>query len=229
MNAFWKWLIRADGRMVFLCTVAVFCVVAVWWGWRISQSVDAPAAQHSSTTDRPASAELALNSFLRRESNTQLYSVPATPFLYIERRRPPRDPRPRHDPVEDPAQLERTAQTQQTVDTDITAVVSVDNGGVSTEVRPPRVDPQPRQPDPGPPLRLTYRGYMHRSDGTMLALIEDSRSESSAFHPVGTNLFDITIKHPDGDSLEVLSPAGTSYTIRRGQPAYFINGELRER
>ncbi len=230
---------RADGRMIFLCTVAAFCAVAVWWGWRISQPVGVPAVPHSRATSRAAAEELALNTFLRREADAQRYIVPPTPFLYIERRRPPRRPPPDDNAVAQPVQPEDTQPVKPPDDTATPVKTPTDtperppqDGEQHQPMAPVDQDPPvrpPPPPDPGPPLRLTYRGYMYRPDGSLLALIEDSRSERAAFHPVGTNLFGITIQHPDGDTLEVLSVSGAAYTIRRGQPVYFINGEPRER
>jgi len=34
MNAFWRWLLRANARMVFLCLLALLCAVSGWWAWK---------------------------------------------------------------------------------------------------------------------------------------------------------------------------------------------------
>jgi hypothetical protein len=96
------------------------------------------------------------------------------------------------------------------------AVVAPTQPQVSPPVTTVSVSPPP--PPKNNAISLTYRGMMTRSDGVIMALVEDSKSKLAAFYSADTNLFGMTIEKVTGEELVIGGTNRPTLTLKRGTP-----------
>ncbi len=194
MDSAWTWLKKANARAVCACATVALVIVAGWWTWRVLSPVTVAVATPPPPKPEPVAPGMSLREILARERATFTNQTARNPFLLPEGVRPPVEP-----VVKVPIRAPVTAVT-------------------------PTVQPPPATPPPKPPKRevltLKYRGSMTRGDGTLTALIEDSRSRRTAFYPVGTNVFGLRIESIDAEQLAIVQ-GQTRTLLRRGAAVSF--------
>ncbi len=182
MDAFWKWLIRANARAVLGAALLALLAVTAWWVWReLAPPVDyTPAGvPRAPAPDLP---EVGILARIEREADRASESPEVSPFVdrgrRVERPRPPRrDPprRPRPPP---------------------------DDEGPDDEG--PYVEPPPRRVT----VTLEFRGLYQGSDGRVLALIHDRRAGAARFRAIGDTLHGFTLEAIDLAAATLRSPDG---------------------
>lgn len=71
---------------------------------------------------------------------------------------------------------------------------------------------------------LTYKGIFVKSDGTQMALIEDSKSGKSSFYTEGDTLLLLKVLGVDDSSVEVLTVDGARIKLELKKPQVFLEG-----
>jgi hypothetical protein len=84
-----------------------------------------------------------------------------------------------------------------------------------------RIAPPPRKP---PTFSLTYGGIMERTDGKVLALIEDSKSKHSRFYSAGQAVCGFKVVEITSETLTGTGPDGTSVTLKIHVPRTLEEG-----
>ena len=70
---------------------------------------------------------------------------------------------------------------------------------------------------------------MKKTDGRILAWIEDSKTKTTAFHEIGKQMYGLTIEDIRQDELTVKMPDGKQLTLKLREPRKFEeNGKLAE-
>jgi len=70
-------------------------------------------------------------------------------------------------------------------------------------------------------VKVTYRGIFERTDGKIVALIEDSKSGKSAFYSVGDTVADLTIEDVHEDAIDVTLKDGSRVSLLMGKSKSF--------
>jgi len=209
MEAFWRWLMRANARGVFGCALLALILVGGWWTWRELAGQDnefqAPTAGLSGKPpDYPH-----LLTFLDEHSPSDLVDTVRNPFaLSRPVRTKPRDPNPK--PV---------------------FVPFVRPDPIPTPPRRPTPPPRPRPPRrPTPPpkprdiVQLTYCGILKRTDGRKVALIEDSKTNRRSFYRLGSDVHGTRVADIGFDSVTLKLADGSTATLTLGEPGSFSGG-----
>ena len=208
MDAFWKWLMRSNARWVFYCALVALVLVIGYWTWReISPLEQAAALPTSAFKDTPPPV-LDVDALLDRSLAGTPAKIPANVFLAPEPPPPPLPPSPPPSPNRlNPA---------------TTAVKPNDPAAVKP------VDGQPPPPPPPPPrntVSLTYRGLLKRTDGKVLALIEDSKSKGGVFYSVSNEVFGVRVGGIDTNQATVTLSDGSVLPLKLGEPVVFEGGK----
>jgi hypothetical protein len=207
MEAFWKWLMRANARAVLAGALVVLIATVAWWlwrEWRPERSASMLPHLRERTSSNSNLTELA---FLDRRIAEGPGCPDGNPFLFYRRRLPPGSPdplthvRPRAPRVDGRPDPQRPAPP------------------------PPPQRPRERDRQPDPPQRdtviLTYKGIFKRSDGSVVALVNDSKTEQGAFYKTGARLHWVRIGDFDTRQAEIVLPDGTVTRIKLGEPETF--------
>lgn len=192
MDGIWTWLKRANARAVFICSLAGLVIVIGWWTWRLLTPSTFVTPAIAPAPAEPAASGLGLLEILARQRATFTNRTARNPFLL------PESMQPQKPEAVKPASADPGASA--------TAAAQV-------------------KPSPPPPKRetitLKYRGVMRRADGTLTALIEDSRSHRASFYPVGTNVLGLKIERVAPEELSILRGEDQRTVVKRGAAASF--------
>ena len=203
MDAFWKWLMRANARWVLYCAVAALILVIGWWTWKEFSPLEQEPPIPSSALKEAPLPSLGLDALLEKVESRMPTQVPANVFMAMDAQRPPPavdvNPTLVNPPVKQP-----------------------DGGGVRQPVVTSPQQPPPKQRDT---VSLIYRGLFRRTDGKTMALIEDSKSKSSSFYSVSNELFGVKVGAVDTNEAAVTLNDGSSAILKLGQPAVFEGGK----
>lgn len=199
MDAFWKWLMQANARAVFGTGVVILLLVSGWWGVRLSAPV-APIGVNAAEAPDAGFPGMGIGRFLDAEL-ARSNSLPRNPFAPVPVYRKPDKP---PDPIPPVA----------------TNVV----------VPPPSTNRPTRPPPPPPPpprdlVTLTYRGLLRRPDGKILAWVEDSKLQRSAFYARGDTAEGLVVIEIRESELVVRQPDGTPVRLPLREPLIFEEGK----
>ena len=188
MEGIWTWLKRADARAVFACSVAGLAIVIGWSVWRlVTPSVFTPPVVPPAPA-QPESSGLGLLDILARQRSQFTNQTARNPFLLPETMQPSR-----------PEVAVKPPDTQKP---------STPDTPVPTPVPPP---PPKRET-----VSLKYHGLMRSAEGTVAALIEDSRTHRSTFYPVGTNIFGLKLASAEPGEVSIVQLDEKPAVIQRG-------------
>ena len=220
MENFWKWLMRANARGVFMCSLLALIMVAGWWAWRQSLPVGEDVLMPPGSSRNGDKAGLALLAFV--QDQLAVVGRPATknPFLLARSKRSPK-PRggtPQETPAEEPPEIAWVETKPETPDKPATPAQP------DQPATPEKPKPKPPPPKPAERVNLTYRGVFRRPDGQYLALIEDSKSKSSAFYLSGAELFGTKVKGIATEDLEIEDAGGAAVSLHLGEAHVFEDG-----
>ena len=218
MESFWKWLMRANARGVFLAAMLGLLGVTAWWIWKENAPIEAYILPSSSRELKPTRPHLALLDYLKQQSALGRLALALNPFL---------------------SPLQRNMEQPNLPEF---AMITPRNPQEHLLIRPgPPEEPRPALPAPPPPeppeamtpapvepppdgapgpsaVSLTYRGLLQRPDGRVMALIEDSESKTSAFYDVDKPVFGLRLGQIRQQEARVISAQGRVLTLRMGQP-----------
>ena len=228
MEVFWRWMLGANARALFLCSVLALLLVVGWWVWKEFSPQHANMAQPRNPPGLQSQESLQILAFLDSQSSPLLRQAPPNPFLTPgakPRRRVTRRPRPQPQ-----AEQERAAKA---VQAQPTAKAGQAQGKKSTQPeRAPdgkdtaRKPAKPRTRTSAPPetVSLTYRGMFERN-GRVMVLVEDSRSGRASFHDPEDGLFGLNVGSVEPESLQVKTPEGAEVDLLRGKSEVFEGGK----
>ena len=202
MDAFWKWLIQANARAVLLAGVLILFLACGWWVWRFSAPADSGSVHTSGPAEPPQKVSLGVLAFLDAELS-RTNALPRNPFAPAPIVRKPSKP------------------------SDIPVLVLVPGtNAVSKPVppKPPAVAPPPAPPKQKQTVSITYHGMLRRTDGRILAWVEDSESGRSSFYAAGEETEGVTVGAIRESELDVRLADGTKVTLRINEPAVFEEG-----
>ena len=74
-------------------------------------------------------------------------------------------------------------------------------------------------------MSLTYRGLLKRTDGKVLALIEDSKSKGGVFYSVSNEVFGVRVGGIDTNQATVTLSDGSVLPLKLGEPVVFEGGK----
>lgn len=170
MDAFWKWLMRANARGVFGGLLAALLFVMAWWLWKAFAPPRAERIPPSRRTVVESQPSLGIVAFMDREAaagatlpRTNPFQGPMPPRIHPPPVKPPKVEPPKVEPpkVEPP------------------------------KVEPPKVEPPP--PKPRETITLQYQGVYRDTSGRTAALLRDSRSGTVSFHRTGTDFSGVRV------------------------------------
>ena len=198
MENFWKWLKQANARAVLFCLLAALLGVAVWWGWKLTTPIGIVVTPATGTLREQTTPGLNILAYLQAQQIAGT-NRPANNLFF-------------------PAEASNLIPSVQP------------NKGKSEPANPPtnqepRKDATLNKPARSQEiLRLTYRGFFVQRDGVPMALISDSKNKRSAFYPAGTNIFGLTLKTIETESLGMTCPDHSTITLKRGVPLSIPEG-----
>jgi hypothetical protein len=204
MDAFWKWLMRANARWVFWSALAALILVIAWWTWKEFSPLEPEAAIPASALKEGPPLVLGFNVLLEEFQTGTTIGVPVQVFIAPE---PPRPPS-KVDVNPPPSKPENPPDSKP------------GNVGVT---KPPGAQPPP--PKPRDTVSLTYRGLFQRPDGRIMALIEDSKSKSRSFYSVSNELFGVKVGVIENEQTVLTLSDGSALPLKLGQPAVFEGGK----
>ena len=198
MDAWWKWLMRANARGVFSCAVAALLLVSAWWTWK---ELEPPGKANVFAAQATAAGPMICRVFsdvgLALDATLPLKN----PFF------PPGSFRPR-------PQLTTVREPEPAPEPEPEPVIVV---APEPEPAPEPAPPEPGPPEPGPPKPVTpvFRGVFKRMDGQAMVLLHDPRTGKQRYYAVGDKLHDLTIEtiHIRRGAVMVRRNDGTSMTL----------------
>lgn len=199
MNAFWKWLMKTNARLVFVCALVALMVAAGYWAWQLLTPVDVEPMLPVSLKKK-VKTDLGLLAFVDRQLSPDLYKLPGNSFLT-------------------PGTPEREYVRS------VVPVPAVTNRPPKPiPIRPPDPPPIVKPTPPGPPpVKLTYKGIYRASDGTEMAWIEDSQSNGKSFYDIGATIFGATIESITTTEAHITLPNGSSLELKFGKPQTILD------
>jgi len=67
-------------------------------------------------------------------------------------------------------------------------------------------------------ITLTYKGILRRTDGTTLALIEDTKANATRFYHEGPSLYGLKVQSIGKDSVDIIGLDGETITAKIKDP-----------
>lgn len=198
---------HANVTAVLVVTIVAFLVVS---GWALWQEFKPPLETHRTGTPMPIRTNvrsLGIANFLRMQLDRGI-DVPTTPFRPSPEARGSRQIDYSRDRGEN-----RTASTSPS--TWITRV-----GPRNTGQRNPG---SPRVTKPKP-ISLSYKGILKRPDGTMTALISNSKTGGSSFYSENATVYGATVLSYTEEAIELAMPDGSTVVLQTGSSVQLPGG-----
>lgn len=193
MDTFWKWLMRADARVVLPCALGALILVSGWWTWKLLSPVKSPLPNITPVQKAKFRSPLAFTNCLADPDSVPAFTSSRNPFEAPFRWVIPRD----------------------TNDVAVTpTTIPVPSTGTVTHAH---TDPPP----PKPKTTLTYHGMFERADGTILALIGNSVAGKSSFYAATGIVGSLRISGISTQELFLVTSDGVTNTIPFGKSYSF--------
>lgn len=212
MDKFWKWLMRANARGVFLGTLLGLLLTIAWWTYRELREAPRTETPPSKGTWSANDTPLGIIAFLDEQLEDFAALGRGNPF-HLRRRKPrkPKPPAPGPEPQPEPAPPTPGPGP---------------GPGPEPDPAPPPSPPSPEpEPEPEPPPKqgytLEYKGLFTRSDGSTAALVRDSKTQTSSFFKKGTALHGMTIGRVNARYVTIQRPDGSLVMLKLGEPEEF--------
>lgn len=199
MDSFWKWLMRANARGVFIVSVIVLVLVLAWWVWREFAPLERGISMvpGAGGTDKSRDS-LGLLAFLEEERGRD--SVQPPPYFFLNLPAP------------------YVAPSTNAVATNLEPVVAV------APVKPADPKAAPPAPKKKEVTTLVYKGKVQRTDDQVLALIGDSKSGGSKFYRSGDEVCGMVLGEFSKEEARV-AVGGEEVVLEFGKPANFEEGK----
>lgn len=189
METFWKWLMRTNARAVFLCALIALILISGWWWWKLSRPPQYEEIKMVSTPKTRTHVGLGINTLFSEEQKKMQYDE-NNPFnaedIQFYYTSPPPSLKPK----------------------------------LSGVIREPSTQPPSRKPSPqvskSEPVYLTYKGLFQRTDGKIVALIENSKSKQSEFYEGGQEISGLKINEIRMEEVLLTNSVGEEVIIKRG-------------
>lgn len=205
IQAFWDAIMRINARLVLLWVCLVCCLVGAAWVWALESPERTPLSRPSAYQPPALPPEEPDPSPL--PATWESLTVPALP---------------KADPFASPSltrELERLRAQRE--------AEAESKPPPDPPDPPPEPEPEPKPPPAAPPIKVLYRGMLTRTDGSVLALVENKTDKTVVFVPegalvAGRTVGDITRSSltllPHGDESPVVITNGIVRTVRLPSP-----------
>ena len=219
---------RANARGVFTSSLLALAVVLAWCGWREVAPENGIVHTQAPLIKGKTGNGLGILAYIDAQLAPDAYAMYGNPFAYA--RAEPRGTRgirgttgtgEQPDPTKPDVVVRIVAQAdpEQTLE----AVPDEDptppeRGLVRAE---PGTEPRTAKRET---IHLTYRGVFKRSDGRVMALIEDSKTKGSSFYLTGNELYGIALVDASTEHVTIELEDGTSGALELGVPTAFEGG-----
>lgn len=198
MDNLWAWFKRANAKAVLGAGVAVLIVVTAWWTWKTVTPIALPTPAFLPATPAKAPPPLGLLAYIEAERNTKPPPTVANLFVLPDFLKPA-----------PPQATQPSTQPQ------------------ATQPQPAlAAEPKPKPPQKRDLLDLKYKGMYLRSDGVLLALLEDSKSRGARYYPAGTNVFGFILSGIKAEEMILITADGKTNALKRGVNARFTDGKM---
>lgn len=181
MESFWKWLMHANARALFVIALLILLLVLGWCAWVIGHPRQ-PAPPDVAHAKQPAAypeTTLGILACISNESNAAAWVLPVNPF------RPTLESlAANNEPISNILRVARLPNRAVTNDDPFAAMRGTRNVPVGTGSRNVRPAAGAPASVPVAPV-LTYRGYFQRPDGKFAALFHDSAAQTASFYVPG--------------------------------------------
>ncbi len=197
-----NWLRKANAKAVFVCLLVSFLGVSAFWGYRLMSEVKKPTITPNSRSRSQKNLPLGVIALADSVGRTISESFPsASPFAGA-----PATPRRRTRP-------EYTERKRPPINSFLDRFRN----------RPADTDqPHINRPET---VSLVYKGIFKRSDGVKMALIENSKSGRSSFYKSDSDIFGMTVKAIEAETVEILQENGEPVVLDRDHSAVFVEGQ----
>jgi hypothetical protein len=199
-----RWLKKANAKAVFACLLASLIAISSIWTLRLMSEVRTPRIIASNQGRKKTMLPLGILDLVASIEQTVVDSFPSvSPFAGAPaqpNRKNPREKRPRDEPK---------------------------HSFFNRFTRPPKRTNAPpvnvvQKPET---VSLIYKGVFRRSDGVTMALIEDSKSGRSRFYGAGADVFGMTLKGVEMETIEISQEDGDPIELKRDLSAVFVEGK----
>ncbi len=195
MDAFWKWLLRANARAVLIGAVVALAMVLGWWAWREFFPPAYPSlAGAAGGKEEPLRGMDFSRYLIARDSTT----APESLFVL-------REGESRHVPKiwqKDPDGPVRQPPNR------VTPVVVEP---------PPDATAKPTHED----VTVVYQGLLTRTDGKSLALLKDSKTGRTMFYPDGKVVRGLKIGPIENTTVLITQADGSTNLLHIREPQTF--------
>jgi len=201
MHSFWKWLMRANARLIFLSAAIGLCAVVIFWIWKLHAPVQAASFQPSAAQTRRTMPSIGILAML----DDLAQGIPEAPSNFFLAPDPPRPRTPPQPPTPPPQQPAQNMQPQQ--------------------------QQAPGQQKPPPPpkrniVSIVYRGIFQAPDGRRLALIEDATAGRQAFVSQSNQLHGVTVAGFDQTNVSLIFSDGSTGSMELLKPLNIEGGRI---
>lgn len=201
---------RANARGVLIGGVIVLMLVCAWWGWREFTPLEPEKAVKRKRDSGEEREGLGIISFLDDQLSARFNVSEKNPFFTRVLPKAPEMPPALPEvgigeaPLP-PMMPRREGHTRRPF------------------LRPvrPTVRPEPKPEPKGEVVTVEYKGIFRRSDGRTLALLRDSKSESSRFYSVGADLHGMKVAQFSQNKISIVRHDGSMAGVKLGEPTDF--------
>ena len=201
---------RANARGVLIGGIIVLLLVCGWWGYREFAPLEAEKTVKRKSGSREKVEGLGIISFLDEQLSARFGLSDKNPFFTRALPKPP----------DMPPALPEVGVAVTPVPPALPTPGRPAHRPFVQRVRPvlaPKATPEPE----GEVVTLEYKGIFKRADGRTLALLRDSKSESSRFYSVGSELHGMKVAQFSAERVNIVGPDGNMTGLKLGEPTDF--------
>ncbi len=198
-----RWLKKANAKSVFACLLASLIAVSSLWTVRLMSEVRKSGITASSRGRNKILLPLGILELVKSVEQTIDDSFPSvSPFAgapaLARRQHIPRQKKPNN---RSSSFLDRFRN------------------------KPPPKKPKNNAQNRPETVSLVYKGIFKRSDGVTMALIEDSKSGRSRFYGTDADVFGMTVRGIESETIEIIQEDGAPIELTRDLSAVFVEGK----
>jgi len=211
MDAFWKWLMKANAKGVFIASIVAFLIIGGFWTWKLARPPTDPRSAPANIKRERVRTALGLMAYIDGRLTNAAALPAADPFknpAYVPPSAPPPPSTNVASTTKPPVSSKPPVDTKPPVK--------------ATASSPP--SPPPPLPPPRPPpetIVFTYKGTLERPDGRVVALIHDSKQKKASFYSLRETILDFQLRRIEAGSVELVSAKGDVVPLRMGEPFTF--------
>ncbi len=196
-----RWLKKTNAKAVFACLLASLIAISSIWTLRLMSEVRKPRIIASNQGRNKTMLPLGILDLVASIEQTVVDSFPSvSPFAGAPAKQHRKPYIPKNRPVRDPKRP------------------FFNRFQPRTNAPPVNVVKKPET------VSLIYKGVFKRSDGVTMALIEDSKSGRSGFYGADADVFGMTLKGIEMETIEIIQEDGDPIELKRDLSAVFVEG-----